>query len=102
MRAIADSMWKDRHPTGKPTQKINFYGAMIHRLKANQLRDEAAFWLTLDNPDFRQVCAFCGLNPDHVRRLTRKATELNDADKERWAAADLSLRDLREDSELRH
>ena len=101
LRAIADAAWVDAEPNGKPTEKISFLGWMTQRNTANRLRDEAAFWLSLDNVGFREVCANAGLDPVSVRRWAAKAMEASDDDKARWAAADISLHDMREAGELR-
>ena len=101
LRAIADAVWVDGEPAGKPGQKISFYGRVVTRGAANRMRDEAAFWLTLDNSGFREVCSNAGLHPENVRRWAEKAMRASDDDKARWATADLSLHDLRTVSELR-
>lgn len=97
LRAIIDAVWVDPNPTGGLSEKVNF-GGIITRRSANRLRDEAVFWLTLDNTGFKQVCEKAGLGPSVVRKCFLGAT---DADKARWATADLSLHDLRPASELR-
>ena len=97
LRAIVDAVWVDPNPTGPLSEKVNFCG-IITRRSANRLRDEAVFWLTLDNVGFNQACEKAGLAPSVVRRCFLEAT---DGDKARWNTADLSLHDLRSTSELR-
>lgn len=102
VRAIADAVWVDSNPTGNLNEKINFGCTIIRRRSANRLRDEAVFWLTMDNRSFREKCSWAGVEPEKVRRWAMRAMESSHEDKARLAAqADLSLHDLREAGELR-
>lgn len=102
LRAIADAVWVDPNPTGSVSEKISFWATVVRRGTANRMRDEAVFWFTLPNDNFREVCLHAGVDPDNVRRLAMRAMESSDEDKARLAAAaDLSLRDLRPPGELR-
>lgn len=97
LRAIVDAVWVDPEPTGRLSDKVNFNGIMMRRA-ANRLRDEAVFWLTLDNHGFNRICDLAGVQPSVVRKAFLHAT---DEDKARWAAADLSMHDLRSAGQLR-
>lgn len=97
LRAIVDAVWVDPDPTGSPSAHVNFNGIMARRA-ANRLRDEAVFWLTLDNHGFKRICDLAGVNPSVVRKAFLNATE---EDKARWATADISMHDVRSTRQLR-
>lgn len=103
LRAMADAIWVDANPTGPGGEKISFWATIVRRRTANRLRDEAVFWFTLDNPAFRQVCSYAGLEPAQVRKWAVRAMESNNEEQRaRFAeAASLSLQDMRLPSELR-
>lgn len=97
LQAIVDAIWVDPDPTGPLSANVNFAGSVRRRM-ANRLRDEAVFWLTLDNHGFNHICDLAGVRPSVVRKVFLNATE---EDKARWATADLSMHELRPASKLR-
>jgi hypothetical protein len=102
LRAISDAVWVDANPTGPGSQKISFWNTIVRRRTANRLRDDAVFWFTMDNPAFREVCSYAGLEPSQVRKWALRAMEANNEERARVAeAASLSLQDLRGACELR-
>lgn len=100
-QAVADACWVDPYPLQSPSAWVMFMGSKIRRKKANRIRDEAIFWFTMDNADFRKVCEYAGLEPSKVRRWARRALDGSDEDKAKWAAAGLSVRGVQTARELR-
>jgi hypothetical protein len=94
IRAIQDAMWVDRKPTNKLTGDVVFFSWAVSRQTANRMRDEAVFWLLVDNPDFAQVCDAAGVTPTVVRKGVQTMMEASDEQKLRWHANGFQVSDL--------
>ncbi len=94
LRAIQDAMWVDRNPTRKLTGDVVFFSWAVSRQTANHMRDEAVFWLLVDNPDFAHVCDAAGMTPTVVRRGVQKMMEASDEQKIKWHTSGLQVSDL--------
>lgn len=95
VRAITDALWRDENPNGSPRDFVTFFSQSIRRRQANQIRDEAIFWLTMPNATFADRCIRAGLDPDMVRSKVRKMLDGADTDtKAKALATSLSLQHL--------
>lgn len=93
LRALQDAVWVDPAPTRKG-KRVPFCGASMSRVTANRLRDEAAFWLLMDDRDFTMVCENAGLTPHLVRQGARLVMGASNEQKATWSANGFSLSDL--------
>jgi hypothetical protein len=94
LRALQDAVWVDPNPEGRRGARVPFCGASIARVSAMRLRDEAAFWLLMDERDFTTVCENAGLLPSQVRDGARKILGASHEQKSIWSANGFSVSDL--------
>lgn len=102
MRALQDAIWTDRNPTGKRSERVSFFGAILARETATRMRDEAAFWILTNEKDFNAVCEMAGLTPAVVRRGAQRAMEASHEQKAYWTSNGFLLSDVWGDGELRN